>query len=163
MTEKIIYENHYWCGICDKKATSGTVICVKCWDSCVVSCLRQCLVPESHLKTMKNDFCFTFTAAFVLMIFKFLFWLVGPAEKRIDWKNKVNFKIYDVAACKINNCNANVSQFLKRYSWSKVLVKNLHWLSKQCNLRTSSTSKPLCHEAIIFWLMIWQRKKEIFK
>ena len=30
MSIEIIYEKHNWCGICGKKATSGTVIFVNC-------------------------------------------------------------------------------------------------------------------------------------
>ena len=59
MSKEIIYEDYYWCGICGKKkkkSTIGTVICVNCWDSCVVSGLRQFLLTESPLKTMKNVF-----------------------------------------------------------------------------------------------------------
>ena len=36
---------------------------------------RQFLATESPLKTMKNTFCFTWKALFVLKIFKFLFWI----------------------------------------------------------------------------------------
>ena len=37
-----------------------------------LSCLRQFLTTESHLKMMKNVFYFTSEALFVLKIFKFL-------------------------------------------------------------------------------------------
>ena len=42
-------------------------------------------------------FNFILKARFVLKIFKFLSWLLGQVEKRLDQKDKVNFKIYDVA------------------------------------------------------------------
>ena len=46
---------------------------------------------------MKNAFYFTLKALFVLKIFKFLPWLYGGhVEKRLDQKEKVDFKIYDV-------------------------------------------------------------------
>ena len=45
---------------------------------------------------MKNTFYFILKALFVLKIFKFLYSLFGHVEKRLDLKDKVNFKIYDV-------------------------------------------------------------------
>ena len=53
---------------------------------------------------MKNAFYFTLKALSVLKIFKFLSWLFGHAEKRLDEKGKINFKIYDVATWLTNNC-----------------------------------------------------------
>ena len=79
MNVKIIYENHFWSGICGKKATSATIICVKCWDSCVVSDLRL-LVTENPLKMVKYAFYFTLKARFVLKMFKFLFWRFGHVK-----------------------------------------------------------------------------------
>ena len=49
----------------------------------------------------------------LLKIFKFLSWLFGPIEKRLDLKTKVNFKIYYVTTWLTNNCNTNISQYLK--------------------------------------------------
>ena len=46
--------------------------------------LRQFLATESPLKMMKNGFCFTLKAFFVLEIFKFLSCLFGHVEKRLD-------------------------------------------------------------------------------
>ena len=55
---------------------------------------------------MKNAFCFTLKAIFVLKIFTFLSCLFGYVEKRLD-NNKamVNFKIYDVTDWIKNNFN----------------------------------------------------------
>ena len=39
-------------------------------------------------------------------------WLFGHIEKRLDQKNKVNFKIYDVTIWETNNCNTHISQHL---------------------------------------------------
>ena len=44
---------------------------------------------------MKNVFYFTSKALFVLKIIKFLSWLFGHVAKRLDKKDKVNFKFYD--------------------------------------------------------------------
>ena len=62
--------------------------------------------PPLGSKVMKNAFCFTLKAIFVLKIFTFLSWLFGYVEKRLD-NNKamVNFKIYDVTDWIKNNFN----------------------------------------------------------
>ena len=54
---------------------------------------------------MKNVFYFTLKALFVLKILKFLPWLFGHVEKRLDRKDTVNFKIYDIKIWLTNNCN----------------------------------------------------------
>ena len=51
---------------------------------------------DNPSKIMKNAFYFILNALFVLKIFKFLSWLFGHVEKRLDQKDKVNFEIYDV-------------------------------------------------------------------
>ena len=56
---------------------------------------RQFLAAESPLKMIKNAFYFTSKALFVLKIFKFLSWLFGHVAKRLDKKDKVNFKFYN--------------------------------------------------------------------
>ena len=56
----------------------------------------QFLATESPLKMMKNPFYFTLKALCIFKIFKFLSWLLGHVEKRLDQKDKVNSKIYDV-------------------------------------------------------------------
>ena len=48
-----------------------------------VSGLKQFLTTENPLKLMKNAFYFILKAVFVLMIFKFLFWLFGHVEKTV--------------------------------------------------------------------------------
>ena len=45
---------------------------------------------------MKKAFYFTLKALFDLKIFKFLSWLFSFVGKRLDYKDKVNFEIYDV-------------------------------------------------------------------
>ena len=49
-----------------------------------LSRLRQFLAAESPSKMMKNAFYFTLKAFFILKIFKFLSWLFGHVEKRLD-------------------------------------------------------------------------------
>ena len=63
------YPRKYFSGKCFKGTLSG---------------LWQSLATESPLKKMKNAFHFTLKALFVLKIFKFLFWLFGHVEKRLD-------------------------------------------------------------------------------
>ena len=80
-----------------------------------LSGLRQFLATESPLKVMKYAFYFTLKAVFVLKIFKLLSWLFGQIEeKRLDKKDRVNFKIYDVTTWEINNCNTHIAQYLKK-------------------------------------------------
>ena len=55
---------------------------------------RQFLVTESPSKTIKNSFYFTSKALSFLKIFKFLSWLFGHVAKRLDKKDKVNFKFF---------------------------------------------------------------------
>ena len=49
-----------------------------------LSGLRQFLATGSPLKMMKNAFCFTSKALFVLKICKFLSLLFGHVSKRLD-------------------------------------------------------------------------------
>ena len=72
-----------------------------------LSDLRQFLAAESPLRMIKNAFCFTSKALFVLKIFKFLSWLFGQVAKRLDKKDKANFEFYDVTT-------SFYAQFLKK-------------------------------------------------
>ena len=62
---------------------------------------------------LKNTFYFILKTLFVLKIFRFLSWFFGHEEKRLDVKDKVNVKIYDVTTWKINNYNTHIDQYLK--------------------------------------------------
>ena len=79
-----------------------------------LSGLRQFLEAESPLKIMKNNFYFTSKVLFVLKIFKFLSRLFGHVAKRLDKKDKVNFKFYDVTAWLTNSCNTHIVQSLNK-------------------------------------------------
>ena len=63
---------------------------------------------------MKNAFCFTLKDLFVQKIFEFLPRLFGHAEKCIDYKDKANFKIYNVITWLTNNCNAHILPNISR-------------------------------------------------
>ena len=39
--------------------------------------------------------------------------MFGHVEKRLDYKDKVNFKIYDAATWLTNNYNKHIAQYLK--------------------------------------------------
>ena len=97
---------------------SKAMILLKDWKSLplvsqelkgALSGLTQFLATESSLEMMKNGFYFTSKALFVLKIFKFLFWLFGHVSKRLDLKDKVNFKFYDVLAWLTNNYNKHIA------------------------------------------------------
>ena len=62
---------------------------------------------------MKNAFYFTLKAFFVLKRFKFLCWLFGQVEKRIDLRDKVNFKNY-ITTWETNNWNAHITQYVNK-------------------------------------------------
>ena len=78
------------------------------------SSLRQFLAAESLLKMMKNAFCFTSKAFFVLKVFKCLSWIFGYVAKWLDKKDKVSFKLYDVTAWLTNNCNTHTAKYLEK-------------------------------------------------
>ena len=63
---------------------------------------------------MKNAFYFTSKSLLVLKIFKFLSWHFGHVAKRLDMKDKVDFKIYDVTAWFTNNFNIYIVQYLEK-------------------------------------------------
>ena len=67
---------------------------------------------------MKNAFYFTSKALSFLKIFTFLSWLFGHVAKRLDMKDKVNFKFYDVTARLTNNRNTHISQYLEKQTQS---------------------------------------------
>ena len=62
---------------------------------------------------MKNAFYFMLKDLFILEIVTFLPWLFGHAERQLDKKAKVNFKIYDVTVW-TNNYNTHIAQYLKK-------------------------------------------------
>ena len=76
--------------------------------------LRQFLPTGTPLEMMENVFYFTSNALFLLKIFKFLSWPFGHVSKRLDIKDKVNFKLYDVTARLKNNRNTHISQYLEK-------------------------------------------------
>ena len=63
-------------------------------------------------KMIRNAFYFILKALFVLKIFKFLSQLFGHVKKRLDQKDQVNFKIYDVTAWLQDNCTTHIAQYL---------------------------------------------------
>ena len=78
-----------------------------------LSGLRHFLAAESPFKVMKNAF-YLRQKLFVLKIFKFLSWLFCHVEKRLDKKDMINFKFYDVTAWLTNNCNTHIAQYLEK-------------------------------------------------
>ena len=75
-----------------------------------LSGLRQFLATESFLKMMKKAFYFTSEALFILKIFKFLSLLFDRVLKRLDSKDKVNLKFYDVTEWSTNHFNTHITQ-----------------------------------------------------
>ena len=68
-------------------------------------------------KPFKNDekcFLIHLKKIFFLKKFKFLSWLFGHVWKRLDEKNKINFKFYDVTARLTNYFNIYIAQYLQK-------------------------------------------------
>ena len=69
-------------------------------------------------KPFKNDkkcfFYFTSKSLFVLKIIKFLSWFIGHVAKRLDKKDRVNFKFYDLKVWLTNNSNTHIAQYLEK-------------------------------------------------
>ena len=96
-----------------------------------LSGLRQFLSTESPLKVIKNVFYFPSKALFILEIFKFLSWLFSLVAKRLDKKDKVIFKFYDVKTWLKNNRTTHIAQYFKKQSQSD----NEMWSVNRMNLR----------------------------
>ena len=79
-----------------------------------LSGLRPFLAAESALKMIKSAFYLTSKALFFLSIFKFFSWRFGHVAKRLDKKEKVNFKFYDSTAWLTNNCNTHIVQYIEK-------------------------------------------------
>ena len=69
---------------------------------CVLIRLRRFVATESPLKVMKNVFYFASKSLF------------GHVEKRLDYKDKVNFKFDDVTTWLANNFNTLIAQYLEK-------------------------------------------------
>ena len=93
-----------------KVISEDNVIEESCDFKGALSGLRKVVVTENLLKMMKNAFYFASKALFVLKIFHALSWLVGHA----DYKERVNFKIYDFTTWLRSNCNTHIDQYLKK-------------------------------------------------
>ena len=64
---------------------------------------------------MKNVFHVISKAVFLLKIFKIFSCLFSHVKKkRLNWKDKVNFKIYDVTPWLAKNYNTHIAQYLTK-------------------------------------------------
>ena len=66
------------------------------------------------LKMMKNAFYFPSKALFVLKIYDFLSSDFGHVARRLDKKDSVNFKLYDVTSWLTNDRNTHIAQYLQK-------------------------------------------------
>ena len=85
-----------------------------CEPKGALSGLKQFLTTGGPLENDEKSFLFHLKRTFILKIFKFLSWLFGHAEKLLDQKDKVNFKIFDITTWLANNCNTHIDQCLKK-------------------------------------------------
>ena len=63
---------------------------------------------------MKNAFYFTSKALFALKIFKFLSCLFSHVSKRLDLKDQVDFKFYDITVLLANYFKTHIAQYLEK-------------------------------------------------
>ena len=57
---------------------------------------------------------FTLKALFILKISKFLYSLFGHTQKCLDYKDKVNFKLYEVTTWLTKNYTTHFAQYLTK-------------------------------------------------
>ena len=71
---------------------------------------------DSLFNMMKNAFCFILKALFVLKMFVFNCYceFLVMQKKRLEQKDKVTFKVYDVTTWLGNNCNTLIFQYLTK-------------------------------------------------
>ena len=81
---------------------------------------------------MKNAFYIILKDLFAL---KFLSWLFDDFEKRLDQKNKVNFKLYDVTTWLTNNCNTYIVQYLTKKTTRQKLGQLIEYIKKNVFLQ----------------------------
>ena len=63
---------------------------------------------------MKNALYCTSEALFILNIIKFLSLRFGHVLKRLDYKDKINLKRYDVTAWLTNHFNTHITQHIEK-------------------------------------------------
>ena len=123
-----------------------------------LSGLRQFLPTGTPLEMMKNDFYFTSKALFVLKIFKFLSWPFGHVSKRLDIKDKVNFKFYDVTARLTNNRNTHISQYLEKQTQSDNETWSVTWETFFLKNHTQNLVEKLALDPFLkywIWAYLW--------
>ena len=82
-----------------------------------------CLLHWKPFKSKENAFYFILKALFVLQIFKCLSWHFGRAEKQLDLKDRVNFKIYHVTSSLINHQAMKSGQLIE-YKKINIFLQN---------------------------------------
>ena len=92
-----------WCNYW-KSLKSDTHLTKKTWFICFN--LRS-------LKVMKNAFYFILKSLLIIKMFQFLCWFFGHVKHWFDWKDKFNFKIFDVTAWLIKNYITHVQYLTK--------------------------------------------------
>ena len=73
---------------------------------------------------MKNAFCFTSKDLLVLKIFKFLSLLFGHVAKRLDKKDKDNFKFYDITDWLTDKRNKHIAQYFEKQRQSENEIRS---------------------------------------
>ena len=87
--------------------------------------LKEFLATECPVTTMKNDFYFMLKALLVLQIFPFLSWFFRHVSKRLDKKDKIDFKMYDVTHWAVNNCNIRIANISRNKGYQTIKFRQL--------------------------------------
>ena len=111
----------------DKKPTFiRFLFCRHCWSFLWCSYWKSLKSDSHHPKTLlyllqlnpfkniKNAFYFILKTLLVLETFKFLCWFFGLVKERLDYKDKADFKNYDVTVWSINNYITHKGQYLTK-------------------------------------------------
>ena len=69
---------------------------------------------------MKKAFYFILKLSSFSRYLNFFPDFLAMSKKQLDWKYKVNFKIYDITTCLINNYNTNIAQYFFLYHHNNV-------------------------------------------
>ena len=93
--------------------------------------LKPFMVIKSLFKMIKNAFYFTWKALFVLVIFKFLFWIFGHIGKRLHrkilklWRHKPDKEQLQYRYCQISQEVKSIRQWnFDNVTWEIFFLKN---------------------------------------
>ena len=102
---------------------------------------RCALRSEAISGNSENTFGVILKARFVLKIFRFRPIFFDHAEKRLDYKAKISYKIYDVANWITSNYNTYTVQYLKKWRQSDNEIWSFNRIQHEKNFPEKSYTK----------------------